>query len=157
MPKALFDLQNVDVEADLLPIDRIRHHLPQRHEFAMVDAICHLDTDEQVIVARKLWAEDDWWARGHFPGRPLVPGVLMTEAAAQVATILWKEMAGLEGITIGFGGLERVRFRGQVTPPATMYLVARPEKVGSKMARFPTQAFVDGKMVFEATILGVGL
>lgn len=157
MPKALVDLSIVDIKAELVSLERIRAHLPQRHEFAMVDAVCHIDKDEGIIVARKEWREEDWWAKGHFPGRPLVPGVLMTEGAAQVATVLWKEIAQLEGVTIGFGGLERVRFRGQVTPPATMFFVAKRDKVGSKMASFPTQAFVNGKMVFEGTILGVGL
>ncbi|MCA8971715.1 MAG: beta-hydroxyacyl-ACP dehydratase [Planctomycetes bacterium] len=157
MPQALVDFALVDVEADLVPRERIRHHLPQRFEFEMVERVCHLDKDAGIIVATRAWNEEDWWAKGHFPGRPLVPGVLMTEAAAQVATVLWKETAELEGITIGFGGLEKVRFRGQVTPPATMYFVAKRDKVGSKMASFPTQAFVDGRIVFEGTILGVSI
>lgn len=157
MPRALVDLDLVNFEADLIPLERIRAHLPQRYEFAMVDAVCHLDKEAGIIVARKEFREADWWAKGHFPERPLVPGVLMTEGAAQVATVLWKEIAQLEGVTIGFGGLERVRFRGQVEPPATMYFVAQRGKVGSKMASFPTQAFVNGKMVFEGSILGVGL
>ncbi len=157
MGKALVDLSTLNLEQDLLPLARIQQHLPQRFEFSLIDGVCHLDKDEGLIVAWKDFGEDDWWTRGHFPGRPLVPGILMAEGAAQVATVLWKECAELDGITIGFGGLESVRFRGQVTPPARMYFVSRTGKIGSRMAQFPAQAFVAGKLVFDGMILGVAI
>lgn len=155
MAEAFVDLSTVDPEHEAVSTERIRRYLPQRHEFELVGRVCFIDREQGTIVAWTELSEDDWWAKGHFPGRPLVPGILMVEGAAQVATVLWKELASLEGVTIGFGGLENVRFRGKVEPPARMFFLARADKIGSRMAAFPTQALVDGKLVFHATILGV--
>ncbi len=157
--RMIYDLERVDPEGSALDLDTIHRFLPQRHEFAMVDRVCHLDREERVIVAIKDFGAEDWWTKGHFPGRPLVPGVLLTEASAQVATLLWKALSTLEiaDRTVVFGGLERVRFRGQVVPPARVFFLAREGRIsgGGRMARFPTQAIHDGRVVYEGEIIGV--
>ena len=151
------DTGSLDPDKVALPIEEVRRHLPQRYEFEMLDRLCHLDLDREICVGYKDLSSDDWWARGHFPGRPVLPGILMIEGAGHVGTILWKKKSALEDIIIGFGGLERVRFRGQVIPPARIYFVARGGKFGRRMSRLPTQAIVNGKVVLEATILGIAL
>ncbi len=131
--------------------------LPHDHEFRLIDGICHLDLEEGIVVGFKTWDQNPWWARGHIPGRPLMPGVLMAEGAAQVATILMKKKEGW-GMDrfIGLAGLDRVRYRGQVVPPATVFFVSRTgEGSGNRIARYPAQAYCDGKMVMDMTLLGV--
>jgi len=133
--------------------------VPHAYEFRLVDGICHLDLEEGIVVGFKRWDENPWWARGHIPGRPLMPGVLMAEGAAQVSTILMKRYGRFAPERfIGLAGLDRVRFRGQVVPPATVYFVSKiGQHRGERLARYPAQTFCDGKLVMEMELLGTML
>lgn len=136
---------------------QIRSILPHDYEFKLIDGVCHYDAEEGILVAYKDWDENPWWARGHIPGRPLMPGVLLCEGAAQAATLLLKLVEDIPPERfVGLGGLEGVRCRGQVTPPARVHFVSRVGiKSGNRMARYPAQAFVDGKLKMEMELLGV--
>ncbi len=156
--KPFVNLNDFDLSQTVLDLSEIREMLPHRHEFAMVDRFIHLDTKNQLAIAVKDVAEDDWWCRAHFPGNPILPGVLMIEAAAQVGSVLWKKVADFPNDKlIGFGGVEDVRFRGQVRPPAQLIFVASGGRFRSRMAWLPTQAFVNGELVFEGTTLGAAI
>ncbi|MBK8975410.1 MAG: beta-hydroxyacyl-ACP dehydratase [Planctomycetes bacterium] len=157
MPRPLVDLGALDLERDVVPEDELRSLLPHRHEFQLIDGICHLDVEEGVVVGYKRWDENAWWGRGHIPGRPLMPGVLLAESAAQVATVLMKKHEGAWALErfIGLAGLDSVRFRGQITPPATIYLVSRAgPRSGNRLARYPAQALCDGQICMDMTLLG---
>lgn len=157
MAQPLVDLSSLDLSEDVLPEDEIRAVLPHRHEFQLIDGVCHLDLEEGVVVAYKVWDENPWWGRGHIPGRPLMPGVLLAEGAAQAATILMKKTEGW-GVDqfIGLGGLEGVRFRGQVVPSSTVHFVSRRgRRSGNRLARYPAQAYCGGKMVMDMELIGV--
>lgn len=156
MPRTLVDLPELDLETDVLPEAELREILPHRHEFQLIDGICFLDIEEGLVVGYKHWDENPWWGRGHIPGRPLMPGVLLAEAAAQVATILMKKREGW-GVDrfIGLAGLDNVRYRGQVTPGKTIHLVSRAgTKSGNRLARYPAEAWCDGKVVMQMELLG---
>ncbi len=156
MARELVDLSTLDLEQVALPDDELRAMVPHAHEFRMVDAICHLDLEKGIVVGYKDWDENPWWARGHIPGRPIMPGVLLVEGAAQVATVLMKRMEGW-GLDrfIGLAGLDRARFRGQVLPSSRIYFVsAQGRRSGNRMARYPAQAFCNGKMVMDMDLLG---
>ena len=158
MPRLLVDISKLDLSREVMSQDELRAILPHRHEFQLIDGVCHLDPDEGVIVGYKDWTEDAWWARGHVPGRPLMPGVLMCEGGAQISTVLLKSIRdGWDrDAFIGLGGLENVRFRGQVTPPGRVYFVARSgRQSGDRMAKYPTQAVFEGKMVMDMVLIGV--
>lgn len=157
MARALFDLSELDLSKNVLPVETIRAHLPHRHEFEMIDGVCHLDLEEGRIVSYKDWDDNPWWGRGHIPGRPLMPGVLQCEGAAQTATLLLKLLDGMEPEQfIGLGGLENTRFRGQITPPSRVYFAScRGRRSGNRVARYPAQAFCNGKLVMDMTLLGV--
>ncbi|MBI5852846.1 MAG: beta-hydroxyacyl-ACP dehydratase [Planctomycetes bacterium] len=157
MAQPLVDLATLDLEHDVVPQAELRAILPHRHEFQLVDGVCHLDLQAGVIVTYKDWDANPWWARGHIPGRPLMPGVLIAEGGAQTASILMKKSGncGMEKF-IGLGGLENVRFRGQVIPPTRIHWVSRiGTQSGMRLARYPAQAFVDGRLVMEMELLGV--
>jgi 3-hydroxyacyl-[acyl-carrier-protein] dehydratase len=159
MPRTLIDLGALDLGRDVMTESELRTLLPHAHEFAMIDGICHLDVERGEAVGYKRWSADPWWARGHVPGRPLMPGVLMVEGGAQVSTVLLKKTLGWGAERfIGLGGLENVRFRGTVTPPATLYFLStRGSHSGSRLARYPAQCVHDGKLVMEMELLGITL
>ena len=159
MARALVDLTAIDLEGSALTEEELRSTVPHAHEFRMVDTICHLDFDAGIIVGFKDWDADPWWARGHIPGRPLMPGVLLVEGGAQVATVLMKRMSGWDADRfIGLGGLDKVRFRGQVEPPARVYYASKVGVTsGTRIARYPAQAFCNGKLILTMELLGLPL
>ncbi len=156
MAQPIVDLATLDLSRDVLTDAEIRRMIPHAHEFRLIDGICHLDKENGVVVGYKDWDEQPWWGRGHVPGRPLMPGVLMCEGAAQVCTILMKARAGWgPDKFIGLGGLDNVRFRGQVVPPCRQYFVGKVGHHSTRMARYPAQCFVDGKLTMDMELLGV--
>jgi 3-hydroxyacyl-[acyl-carrier-protein] dehydratase len=89
------------------------------------------------------------------PGYPLLPGVLMCEAAAQLCSYYCFQAGLLQGDFIGFGGMENVRFRGVVRPGDRFVLVAKGEKLHRRKTVFNVQGFVGAAMVFHGDIIGV--
>ncbi|MCG3128877.1 MAG: 3-hydroxyacyl-[acyl-carrier-protein] dehydratase FabZ [Phycisphaerae bacterium] len=128
---------------------------PHRHEFALLDGIVHKDLPSGIIAGYMDVRTDDWWVRGHIPGRPLLPGVLMIEAAAQLASFGTKLLGPDEVGFVGFGGLEQVKFRETVEPPARLLIVARVRELRPRRTIWDTQGFVGTKMAFEAVIIGM--
>jgi 3-hydroxyacyl-[acyl-carrier-protein] dehydratase len=159
MPAAAPILEPDAIDLHRVLVDRagIREWVPQRHEFEMLDGILHYDEAAQVAVAFKQLGRDEFWVRGHVPGRPLFPGVLMIESAAQLCCFLFCRMHREKKRFFAFGGVEGVRFRGTVEPGARIVLMARGEKIRSNLGVFSTQAFVDGRVVYEGTITGMVL
>ncbi|MEK7756493.1 MAG: 3-hydroxyacyl-ACP dehydratase FabZ family protein, partial [Planctomycetota bacterium] len=126
---------------------------PQRFEFRLLDGVCMVDLERQRIVAYADIRSEDWWVRGHVPNRPLLPGVLMLEMAAQASAVLAK-LRGCDAF-IGFGGVDNCKFRETVVPPARLFIIGvgvdfRPRRIVSD-----TQGVMDGKLVFEARITGL--
>ncbi len=152
----LVDLSALDLTQVKVSSEEIRKLCRQRNRFSMLDGILHDDPAAQVVVGFKDLSAEDWWAPDHIPGRPIFPGVLQLEAAAQLAT--WQFLSYHSKNPeqfVGFGGLNETRFRGVVAPPARLILVAKTVRVRSSMFTYAAQAFVDGKLVMETEILGV--
>lgn len=157
MGQPLVDLDSLDLSRDVIPEAELRELLPHRGTFQLLDGICHFDPERKIAVGYKDWPADAWWATDHVPGKPLMPGVLMIEGAAQIASVLIKKTAGWEIESfIGLAGLNEVRFRGMIVPPARVYFVSGNTKVsGRRLARMPAQAFCNGQMTLEAELLGM--
>ncbi|NLX24043.1 MAG: beta-hydroxyacyl-ACP dehydratase [Phycisphaerae bacterium] len=157
MPALPFiDLNTLDLETLQFTREQVYAHLPHRFEFMQLDGVIHIDRDAQVAVGLREVREDEFWVRGHIPGRPLFPGVLMLETAAQMASFLSQELQP-ESRFLGFGGLDNVKFRGAVIPPARMYVIEKVVELRSRRTVCDAQGFVDGRMVFEARITGMPL
>ena len=157
MSTSIVDLASIDLTRDVVPEEELRSILPHRHEFQMLDGICHLDVEKKCAVGYKDWGTDAWWGRGHIPGRPLMPGVLMIESAAQVASFLIKKTSDWEiDRFIGLAGLDNVRIRGTIEPPPRVYFVSGNLRIsGRRMARMPAQVFCNGTMTMEMELIGV--
>lgn len=159
MGQPLIDLQSLDLSRDVIAEAELRRCIPHRDFFQLLDGICYFDRERGVAVGYKDWDAEPWWASGHVPGRPLMPGVLMIEGAAQIATFLVKQLSGWAmDRMIGLAGLDDVRIRGQIVPPARVYFVSGNVQIsGRRMARMSAQVFSNGQMTLETTIMGVML
>lgn len=143
-----------NLERPLFGPDEIRKTNPQRFEMEHLDGVTLLDTTAQEVVGFKDVRDDEFWVRGHIPGRPLLPGVIMIEALAQLTSFYIGRAFPDIGF-IGFGGVDAVRFRATVVPGQRLVLVGKGVSIRSRMAIFDTQGWFDGRLVVEARITGV--
>jgi len=137
-------------------IEEIRRFNPQRFEMEHLTAICYEDTQRHVIVGYKDLRPDEFWARGHMPGMPLMPGVIMLEAAAQLASYYCQKHLLMPGM-LGFGGLKEVRFRGVVRPGERFVIVSRLLKLRRSIITCEFQCFVSQNLVCEGVLKGIAL
>jgi 3-hydroxyacyl-[acyl-carrier-protein] dehydratase len=134
--------------------DEILRAIPQRYEFQLLDAVVLIDAQRNVFAGYLDLRPDAWWTRGHIPGRPLFPGALMIEAAAQLASVVRSRMLGETGF-LGFVGVDAVKFRGGVIPPTRLVLIGRSIEMKRRRTISALQGFVERDMVFEGTITGM--
>lgn len=153
-PSLIFDLSRIDQSVVEFPIEEIRQVNPHRHEFEQLDGIFRVFPQEHVLVGFKDVKRDEFWVRGHLPGMPLLPGVLMIEAAAQLASF-YQGRSFPGGKFFAFGGVDRARFRGMVRPGDRLILIAKGTRVSPRFSTFETQGLVGESLVFEAAITGV--
>lgn len=153
-PPVILEPSALELNHVLVARDEIAALNPQRHEFALLDAIVYMDLDRAVFAGYHDIRPDAWWTRAHIPGRPLFPGVLMIEAAAQLASYMHKRVLKTEGF-LGFAGVDGVKFRGAVVPPARFLIIAHATSIKPRRTICQAQGFVDGSMVFEGEITGM--
>ena len=156
-PVALIDPAAIDTSRILVDQEGIRRGNPQRYEMEHLTAIVVLELDRKLIVGYKDVRADEFWVRGHMPDYPLLPGVLMCEAAAQLCSYFCHAIRLVDDGFIGFGGMEDVRFRGQVRPGDRLLMVAQAQRVHRRQTIFETQGFVETNMVYHGKIIGVPL
>jgi len=156
-PVALVDPATIDTSKVLFDLEGIRLGNPQRFEMEQLTAIVHLDPAERLIIGYKDITENEFWVRGHMPDYPLMPGVLICEAAAQLSSFFTHYIKIVEDTFMGFGGLEDVRFRGMVKPGDRLVLVSKAVRVHRRQTIFETQGFVETNMVYHGRIIGVPL
>lgn len=153
-PPLLMDLSQLDLSTTLLSREEIYGCLPQDHEFRVIDGVLALDKSARTIVCYADIREDAWWVRGHLPNRPLLPGVILIEMAAQTCAIGVRYLSGHEGF-LGFGGINNCKFRESVIPPSRVLILSKEIEFRKRRSISVTQGVVDGRLVFEAEITGV--
>lgn len=155
MPAELpFDIDGIDLTRTAVDIPGIEAVNPHRHELRLLDGIAYESEDHLHAIARKEVGDNEFWVRGHIPGRPIFPGVLMIEAAAQLAS--YQTMRVFPDLEfVGFGGVDDVKFRGQVVPGDTLYIVSNAYDIKRRRARCRAVGLVNDKVVFEAHITGM--
>ena len=154
----MVNLDEIDQSCNEYTAEDVRKYIPQRYEFEQVTGVFKIfrDLPEPIGVGYRDVGHDEFWIRGHIPGRPLFPGVFMLEAAAQLSTFMFKVLSGDDPSRfLGFGGLEDVRFRGVVAPGDRLFLLTKMLEARSRRCTFFTQGAVNGKLVFDARVIGV--
>jgi 3-hydroxyacyl-[acyl-carrier-protein] dehydratase len=134
-----------------LDIRRVMAALPHRYPMLLVDRVESLDP-EKGIVAIKAVTMNEQFFQGHFPGRPIMPGVLIVEALAQAAGVLAVEALGLAGSgkLVYFMAIEGAKFRQPVEPGVLLRLEVEFVQKRSSVCKFAGRALVDGKLAAEA-------
>lgn len=152
----IFDLSQIDMNHVIADTEEIRKYNPQRYEMEQLTAIVYLSDDPCVGIGYKDTSVNDFWVRGHMPGMPIMPGIVMLEAAAQLSSFITQRFDLLGVDMVGFGGLEDVRFRDPVLPGDRLILICALQKVRPKriiVCRF--QGVVNDAIVVEGIIKGI--
>jgi len=153
-PKLLFDISKIDLDTTVVSVEQIEAVNPHRGDMRLLDGFVHCTDDFSEAIAFKDAKADEFWVPGHIPGRPLFPGVLMIEAAAQVASYL--TINKLEGINfLGFTGADNFKFRGQVVPGDRLYILCKEEKFKPRRSTCLVQGIVNGNLAFEGKVTGM--
>ena len=154
-PKALYDISQFDFEKPIFTLNDIRRINPQRHAMEQLTAVVHVNESDHSLIGYKDVTDKEFWVTGHMPGFPLMPGVVLCEAAAQLAGFYARKYKLLGGDYLGFGGMNNVRFRAPVFPNCRLVLMAKAKKIRTIRAEFEFQGFVDNRMVFSGEMIGV--
>lgn len=152
-PQLLFDISGINLENVIADQHAIREVNPQRGDMEHLNGIVHLNAESGEVIGYKDVRADEFWVAGHIPGRPLLPGVLMLETAAQLASYAARFMAGWKDF-IGFGGVDKVKFRSTVEPGCRMYVLAKKIWLRHRRLCCATQGLVNGNVVFEGEVVG---
>ena len=149
VPPELYDLNT-----PIFTVEDIRRYNRQRYEMEQLTAIVYESLEDHACVGYKDISSDEFWIRGHIPGNPLLPGVLICEAAAQMASYFTMKYQMMEGEMMGFAGLEDVKFRGIVRPGDRLVIQAQLLKWRKFLVSARFMALVDENIVSEGIIKG---
>lgn len=144
----------IDPDNIVIPMDDVRKYNRQRFEMEQLTGLLRYDPEAGVCIGLRVVGDDEFWVRGHIPGRPLYPGVLMCECAAQTCSYYYMRKTEHDGF-LGFAGLGDVKFRGQVVPGDRLVMVAACRELRARRAKFDCQGFVGEKLVFEGAVIGM--
>lgn len=152
----IIDLSTIDFNNVLADVHEIRRRNPQRFEMEQLTAVVYEDVARHICVGYKDVTQDEFWVRGHMPNAPLMPGVIMLEAAAQMCSYYVQRHDLLSAPMVGFGGLEDVRFRDPVIPGSRLVLLSQLIKARrGRMLVSRFQGVVGDSIVVEGILKGV--
>ncbi len=159
MAAPLFDIAGHDLSNVHVPPDRLDELLPQAGDMRQLDRVVWIDPPAKHAIGVKTLRDDEFWVPGHIPGRPLLPGVMMIEAAAQLSSVLYKYRLEADNLDFeGFLGFTRVEngvFRGSAEPGDTLVLLAVEKKFQRRRFACEAQGLKDGKVIFEVRCTGM--
>ena len=129
--------------------------LPHRHPFLLVDRITEIVPKQRIVGVKQVTVGEPFF-QGHFPGAPVMPGVLVVEALAQVGAVLaLREIEDRDQKLVLFTGIKEARFRRPVVPGDTLVLEVTALRIGSRVQRMRGEAKVDGQLAADAEIMSI--
>jgi len=136
-----------------LPLDRaaIEAILPHREPFLLIDEVLELEPGSRVVALKHV-RKDEWYLQGHFPGRPVMPGVLIVEAMAQTGAVAVLSEEQNRGRLALFAGIDDTRFKRIVEPGETLQLECTLEQVRGPIGKGKARATVDGQLAARGTL-----
>ncbi|HVU44519.1 MAG TPA: 3-hydroxyacyl-ACP dehydratase FabZ [Terracidiphilus sp.] len=133
-------------------IQEILDFLPHRYPFLLIDRVTEFEPTKRLVAIKNVTINEPFF-QGHFPGHPIMPGVLVVEAMAQAgAIIMLAEITDRDKKLIVFTGIERAKFRQSVTPGDQLRIEVEVLAFRSRAGRIEGKAYVDGKLACEATL-----
>jgi 3-hydroxyacyl-[acyl-carrier-protein] dehydratase len=132
----------------MMDVKEIQKYLPHRYPFLLVDRVIELEPNSKAVGIKNVTINEPFF-EGHFPGNPIMPGVLIVEAMAQTAGLL-AFGSGVQGNTVYFMSIERAKFRRPVVPGDQLRLEIECTQQRGKVWKFSGSALVDGKLSAEA-------
>ncbi|MCP4694217.1 MAG: 3-hydroxyacyl-ACP dehydratase FabZ [Desulfobacterales bacterium] len=138
----------------LYDVQKIMEFLPHRYPFLLVDRVLELTPGKKIVAMKNVTMNEPFF-QGHFPGLPIMPGVLIIEAMAQAGGVLAQVSAGAEekGGMIYFMAMDKVRFRKMVTPGDQLIFELTVINFRKKVAKMAGKALVDGELAAEAQLM----
>ncbi len=152
----LFPIDDIDPGVVVATREQIGEMNPHRHEMALLDRVVWVDEGYSRGVGAWDVRDDEFWVRGHFPDRPMLPGVLMVEAGAQLACYLYNKHHGSSQLA-AFLRIEDTVFRRSVVPGETLVILCREVKRSARRFISELQGVCDGQVTFESRIHGMRL
>ncbi|MFK7883926.1 MAG: 3-hydroxyacyl-ACP dehydratase FabZ family protein [Phycisphaerales bacterium] len=150
----LVDLSKIDLSGTEATREQMFEVIPHRHEMALLDRVVWANEDFTESVASIKIRGDEFWVSGHFPGRPMMPGVLMVEAGAQLACWLYNKRQSRPSIA-AFLRIDKAVFRQSVTIDDTLYVLCKESKQSARRFCSDIQGVVNNQIAFEASIIGM--
>jgi 3-hydroxyacyl-[acyl-carrier-protein] dehydratase len=129
-------------------IERI---LPHRDPFLLIDEVVELEPGRRVVARREVRPQD-WWFAGHFPSRPVMPGVLIVESMAQAGAVAVLVEEENRGRIAFFAGIDDCRFKRVVEPGETLTLTCEIDRLRGPIGRGKAEAHVDGELAARGTL-----
>lgn len=138
----------------MLDITQIQKILPHRYPFLLVDRVLEVEPGVRAVGVKNVSGNEDFF-NGHFPGYPVMPGVLIVEALAQTGAVALLMLPQFEGKIALFAGMEKVRFRRKVVPGDVLRLEVEMTSLKSRMGKAYGKALVDGEVACEGEFIFV--
>lgn len=152
--RLLFDISEIDMSlivADSVMIEKVN---PQQGDMRQLDHVIWWNEELTSAIGVKKIRDDEFWVPGHIPGRPLYPGVMQIEAAAQLSSFVRRSRCAGNGF-LGFTRVKNWSFRGQIVPGDTLVMMTKEVKSNTRRFVCDLQGWVDQKLVFDGSITGM--